>query len=188
MVVVLALFFLFAGIASVVLLHLFVAARALRLRRRSSEGAGSGLSRADLKRIPCFSFRGGGDRAGSDSGCAVCLEGFKKGDRCRVLPGCRHCFHKGCVDKWLVKTRACPLCRRVLSTIYTDIEVLFSDLSVSNIESILASYLNESFKLLDIYNRHHLLIRLVIHLLSSSSDAGEVKLRCAMLETERSER
>ncbi|KAK1316410.1 hypothetical protein QJS10_CPA05g02290 [Acorus calamus] len=115
MVVVLALFFLFARIASVVLLHLFVAARALRLRRRSSEGAGSGLSRADLKRIPCFSFRGGGDRAGSDSGCAVCLEGFKKGDRCRVLPGCRHCYHKGCVDKWLVRTRACPLCRSCVS-------------------------------------------------------------------------
>ncbi|KAK1303083.1 hypothetical protein QJS10_CPB12g00146 [Acorus calamus] len=78
--------------------------------------------------------------------------------------------------------------RRVLSTIHADIEVLFSDLSVSNIESILVSYLNESVKLIDIYNRHRLLIRLVIHLLSSSSGAGEVKLRRAMLETERSER
>ncbi|KAK1303576.1 hypothetical protein QJS10_CPB11g00369 [Acorus calamus] len=62
---------------------------------------------------------------------------------------------------------------RVLSTIHVGIEVLFSDLSVSNIESILASYLDESVKLLDIYNWHRLLIRLVIHLLSSSSGAGE---------------
>ncbi|KAK1294506.1 hypothetical protein QJS10_CPA16g00626 [Acorus calamus] len=68
------------------------------------------------------------------------------------------------------------------------VTVLFSDLSVSNIESILALYLDESVKLLDIYNWHRLLIRLVIHLLSSSSDAGEVKLRRVMLETERSER
>ncbi|KAK1284630.1 hypothetical protein QJS10_CPB21g01549 [Acorus calamus] len=63
---------------------------------------------------------------------------------------------------------------RVLSTIHAGIEVLFSDLSVSNIESIFPSYLDESVKLLHIYNRHRLLIWLVIHLLSSSSGAGEI--------------
>ncbi|KAK1289232.1 hypothetical protein QJS10_CPB18g00285 [Acorus calamus] len=71
------------------------------------------------------------------------------------------CWFGLCVDefrRWSRPQRRCQG-RRVLSTIHADIEVLFSDLSISNIESILASYLDESVKLLDIYNRHRLLIR-----------------------------
>ncbi|CAL1380209.1 unnamed protein product [Linum trigynum] len=60
----------------------------------------------------------------SQEDCAVCLCEFEKGDAVREL-GCRHTFHKDCVDTWFAmgarKTRAkasaaammmtCPLCR-----------------------------------------------------------------------------
>ncbi|KAK1320880.1 hypothetical protein QJS10_CPA03g02562 [Acorus calamus] len=77
----------------------------------------------------------------------------------------------------------------VLSAIHADAGVLFSDSSVSGTESTLASYLDESVKLLDFCNsvsaeieslsRRRLLIRFAVHLLSSSSAAGEEKLRRA---------
>lgn len=44
--------------------------------------------------------------------CAVCLAEYAAGDEVRVLPTCRHGFHRECVDRWLL-TRAptCPVCR-----------------------------------------------------------------------------
>ncbi|KAK1322995.1 RING-H2 finger protein ATL14 [Acorus calamus] len=59
--------------------------------------------------IHCFAVRrGGGD-------CAVCMEDFNWWKLCRVLPGCNHCFHRDCVDRWLVKSPSCPLCRSYIS-------------------------------------------------------------------------
>ncbi|MQL98548.1 hypothetical protein Taro_031258 [Colocasia esculenta] len=108
------LFFLFAGIAAIVLLHLFVAGRSLRRRRRrlggagaSGTGTGAGLSHEELRRLPGCRYSAEG-WAGSED-CAVCLEGIRVGERCRMLPACGHGFHKACVDKWLVRTPACPV-------------------------------------------------------------------------------
>lgn len=107
-----SLFFLFVGIAALVLLHICIAGRALRRRRRRhlhsprDPDSPSGLSPKDLQRLPCFDC---GDGAASD--CAVCLEGHRPGERCRVLPRCKHVFHAACVDRWLVKVPACPVCR-----------------------------------------------------------------------------
>jgi hypothetical protein len=44
--------------------------------------------------------------------CAVCLAEYAGGEEVRVLPACRHGFHRECVDRWLL-TRAptCPICR-----------------------------------------------------------------------------
>ena len=36
--------------------------------------------------------------------CAICLEGFVKGDRVRVLP-CKHVFHLNEVDAWLINRK-----------------------------------------------------------------------------------
>jgi hypothetical protein len=46
----------------------------------------------------------------SDRSCAVCLSDFEDGDLLRRLP-CNHSFHIGCIDKWLMQNRECPLCR-----------------------------------------------------------------------------
>lgn len=46
--------------------------------------------------------------------CAICMEAFRPGDLvCRPVDGdCRHPLHVVCVSSWLVKTDACPICRR----------------------------------------------------------------------------
>ncbi|KAL6601680.1 hypothetical protein ACP70R_044900 [Stipagrostis hirtigluma subsp. patula] len=56
---------------------------------------------------------GGGEEAAAAAGeCAVCLGEYAGGEEVRVLPACRHGFHRECVDRWLL-TRAptCPVCR-----------------------------------------------------------------------------
>jgi len=44
--------------------------------------------------------------------CAICINKYKKGEYKRVLP-CGHCYHKKCIDKWLMgnKKMSCALCR-----------------------------------------------------------------------------
>ena len=48
-----------------------------------------------------------------DEECIICGENYKSGEYKRVLPKCKHTFHKRCVDKWLkVADRMdCPVCR-----------------------------------------------------------------------------
>ena len=50
-------------------------------------------------------------RAPGDTTCAVCLAEYADGDELRRLPGCRHAFHRPCVDEWLRRRPSCPLCR-----------------------------------------------------------------------------
>ncbi|XP_058067850.1 RING-H2 finger protein ATL56-like [Magnolia sinica] len=112
-----SLFFLFVVIAALLLLHICVAGSALRRRSHSRRtlhrlqppdrsDLRSGLSLKALDNLPCFHHV-----AGPSSDCAVCLDVFCEGDRCRLLPGCSHSFHAACVDTWLVKVPACPICR-----------------------------------------------------------------------------
>lgn len=51
----------------------------------------------------------------ADCLCAICMEGFEKGDMIRPLT-CGHIFHPFCVDPWLTKRQACcPLCKKTFS-------------------------------------------------------------------------
>ena len=43
--------------------------------------------------------------------CNVCFEEYKENDYIRVLPHCKHHFHKRCIDKWLKKKAQCAVCR-----------------------------------------------------------------------------
>ncbi|WOK98741.1 E3 ubiquitin-protein ligase [Canna indica] len=56
-------------------------------------------------------------RADAD-GCAVCLCEFERGDEVRRLSNCRHVFHRGCLDRWVIEHEqsTCPLCRTQLVT------------------------------------------------------------------------
>jgi len=48
-----------------------------------------------------------------DVKCLVCQEEYCKGEYMRQLP-CGHCFHKTCVDQWLLSKDFCPYCRTTL--------------------------------------------------------------------------
>lgn len=98
-----------------------------RPRQRASEDNGKphkqkGLSEADLQRLPtieCGKEKEGEDRLsvsgrGGDAECAVCLDAYQSGDRCRVMPVCSHAFHVKCADAWLSKHSVCPICRRIV--------------------------------------------------------------------------
>ncbi|MCO5599501.1 hypothetical protein L7F22_053606 [Adiantum nelumboides] len=47
--------------------------------------------------------------------CVVCLNAFEEGEELRLLPSCRHSFHRDCIDKWLFSHATCPLCRRSIA-------------------------------------------------------------------------
>ena len=43
--------------------------------------------------------------------CNICFEEYSINTFKRVLPDCKHCFHKKCIDKWLKSKSNCPTCR-----------------------------------------------------------------------------
>ena len=61
---------------------------------------------------------GGDDHPAAAEECTICLGQFEDGDRCSVMPGCRHEFHRSCITKWLTaNNNTCPLCRGQLEWI-----------------------------------------------------------------------
>lgn len=43
--------------------------------------------------------------------CCICIEELTKGDELRILH-CKHRFHMACIDPWLQRRAACPVCKR----------------------------------------------------------------------------
>lgn len=46
-----------------------------------------------------------------DQCCLICMDNFKIRELKRILPKCKHCYHKKCIDKWLMQSASCPVCR-----------------------------------------------------------------------------
>jgi hypothetical protein len=46
--------------------------------------------------------------------CSICYQHFQKNDYYRELDGCKHMFHKKCIDEWFFQSKSysCPLCRK----------------------------------------------------------------------------
>ncbi|KAF3452853.1 hypothetical protein FNV43_RR03286 [Rhamnella rubrinervis] len=104
-----SLFFLFLGVAAILLLCL--AGGALHRRRRTQFSNSSiGLSSEDLLNLPQFRYAKRITRE-AHSECVVCLDEYREGQWCRKLVGCNHVFHRRCLDTWLIKVPACPVCR-----------------------------------------------------------------------------
>ncbi|XWS16916.1 hypothetical protein CRYUN_Cryun33cG0022600 [Craigia yunnanensis] len=101
--------FLLLPLASFLLL-LPLLLRHQRYRRHSHPS--SGFSPKQLKKLPQFRFskETKATHLESDS-CVICLDGFRRGQWCRNLVGCGHLFHRKCLDAWLMKVAACPICR-----------------------------------------------------------------------------
>lgn len=109
-----SLSFLFVGLASSALLLLHISLSSHRHRRSSLPStSSSGLPPRDLNTLPHFRLKRHAMKNGAaeDEDCVVCLDSFRDGQCCRKLAACGHLFHKRCVDSWLVKVAACPMCR-----------------------------------------------------------------------------
>ena len=124
MEIIISVMLLLLGIVVLIMIHVCIVGRAFRrgfgdgvLQRGSLPNIrAGGLTPHDLNKLPCFEYKEGekGTNATTSSNsteCAVCLDNFKVGDKCRVLPNCHHCFHVSCVDLWLIKSPLCPICR-----------------------------------------------------------------------------
>lgn len=120
MAIVVSVVLLFVGVGILVLIHVCVVGRSLRglglglgpaaRADRSDDASSNRLSADDLEKLPCYDFDPG-EKGSTAIECAVFLESFKRGDRCRLLPLCKHSFHSQCVDSWLLRSPICPLCR-----------------------------------------------------------------------------
>lgn len=73
-----------------------------------------GLSPTEIAALPSFSCDAGMYEAGigADTECPICLHDLKIGDSIRELDVCGHMFHRSCIDLWLLRSSACPLCKR----------------------------------------------------------------------------
>nr|XP_043616342.1 RING-H2 finger protein ATL56-like [Erigeron canadensis] len=71
------------------------------------------MSQEDIKKLPSYDFSLEEQESleMDTNECVVCLEVFKTGEKCKILPNCNHSFHGECIDSWLIQTGACPICR-----------------------------------------------------------------------------
>lgn len=89
----------------------------------ASRRLNAGLKREHVVALPISTFSSAAAAAttaiAADSslpvGCPICLTDFSEGDEIRILPACRHRFHVGCIDTWLLSHCSCPTCRNRLS-------------------------------------------------------------------------
>ena len=44
--------------------------------------------------------------------CSICMDNYKYKQYKRILPECKHTFHKKCIDNWFKKNSSCPVCRK----------------------------------------------------------------------------
>ena len=69
-----------------------------------------GLSPKAIRALPTMQHDDAEPEQGQQESCVICLSEFESGDALRLLP-CGHRFHRKCVDNWLPKSKACPICR-----------------------------------------------------------------------------
>ncbi|KAI3749805.1 hypothetical protein L2E82_20421 [Cichorium intybus] len=74
--------------------------------------ASNGRERGWLSDIPVVVYQSAMKIPTTD--CPICLGEFSEGEKMRILPKCKHCFHVKCIDKWLLSHSSCPICRRLL--------------------------------------------------------------------------
>ena len=46
-----------------------------------------------------------------DACCSVCLSQLEAGEDAKYLP-CKHVYHPECIDRWLERSKLCPVCKR----------------------------------------------------------------------------
>ncbi|XP_053107792.1 RING finger protein 148 [Hemicordylus capensis] len=102
--------FIFASIA-VAYCTFYCARRLRRARNPGQRGQQTPSINKAINQLELRTLKEDDREVGSNGdNCAVCLEIYRSKDVVRVL-NCRHLFHKGCVDPWLLKHQTCPVCK-----------------------------------------------------------------------------
>ncbi|KAJ6807910.1 putative E3 ubiquitin-protein ligase ATL31 [Iris pallida] len=73
-----------------------------------------GLDPLVVRNLPVLAYGsvvGRGRGMSVKEGCVVCLVDFEEAEKVKLIPGCGHVFHPGCIDGWLVLHGSCPICR-----------------------------------------------------------------------------
>lgn len=73
-----------------------------------------GLDPKQIKKLP--EKRASEVDIGEECECSICLTELNPDDAVRQLPGCKHTFHRSCIDLWLLRRADCPLCKRSVFT------------------------------------------------------------------------
>ncbi|KAJ4765809.1 RING/U-box superfamily protein [Rhynchospora pubera] len=78
----------------------------------------SSLDSATIAALPTFIYKTSGGNSDGDAcknispmECSICLCGVQDGEVVKLLPRCKHSFHRTCVDLWLKDHSTCPICR-----------------------------------------------------------------------------
>lgn len=69
----------------------------------------SGVDPKVVASLPVFVYKSREHEHGLE--CVVCLNAMEEDDSGRLLPACKHAFHVGCIDMWLMSHATCPICR-----------------------------------------------------------------------------
>lgn len=79
---------------------------------QGQESRDNGVPKEKLNTIPITKFTKKPDtKPGEEEKCPICLVDLENHEEIRCLP-CKHIFHPSCIDTWLVKNSACPICKR----------------------------------------------------------------------------
>lgn len=85
----------------------------LDILKRLLGGSGGGATELRIAALPVRELKVDETLEYDQNCCSICLDGYEHNNRVRIL-GCGHCYHVQCVDKWLMKRNACPMCSRVV--------------------------------------------------------------------------
>ena len=77
-------------------------------------GGGSGLNEDQRAVVSVEPYERAPEEA-ENATCAVCLTQVEDGENVKRL-GCKHVYHPECIDRWLERSRLCPVCKRDVLT------------------------------------------------------------------------
>ncbi|KZV36136.1 hypothetical protein F511_20268 [Dorcoceras hygrometricum] len=149
MAIIISVIFLFVGLGLLVLIRVCIVGRMLRrgepngMVERGGFGSTS-MSQEDIEKLPCFDFEEKEKGSSPLGDCAVCLENFRAGEKCRLLPLCNHSFHAECVDSWLLRSPICPICRACADVVNVS-ESLLGEETSSEVQTAENGPGNEAF-------------------------------------------
>ena len=68
------------------------------------------LTEEQMAAMETIAAKGNEGINGNAASCSVCLSDIEQGDKMKKLP-CDHMYHVACIDRWLTRSRACPMCK-----------------------------------------------------------------------------